>query len=154
MADITSCINTEEGGRRIKGRVGIRIEVRVKVRVKVRVRVKLKVKPQVKVDRGEKGKTDLLIRVRISSTTQTTSLENIDTLFEEANTSTTTTTKRPMIRKKRMTKKTKRRRTKNHVSSAQKRSNITLEVFVGTRLASEYTSMITISPPVFSEGEG
>jgi hypothetical protein len=109
------------------------------LKVKVKVKVKVKTKVRAKVDRGEKGKTDLLIRVRISSTTQTSSLENIDTLFEEANTSTTTTsTKKPMIRKKNPLMKKRRRKTKNHVSSAPKRSNITLEVFVGTRLVSEY----------------
>lgn len=47
------------------------------------------------------------------------------------------TPKKNQTTKKKKNKK-KRRKTKNHVSSAQKRSNITLEVFVGTRLASEY----------------
>lgn len=137
MVGITSYINTEEGGRRIKGRVGIRIEVRVKVRVKTKVRAK--------VDREEKGKTDRLI-LTSSTTPLKPPLGASNLSKEEANTSTSTTTTtstKNMTKKKKnkMPKKKmkKRRKTKNHVSSAQKRSNITLEVFVGTRLASEYT---------------
>lgn len=127
-------INNKEEGRRIKGRVKVKDGLKLQVKTEVKL----------KVDREGKEKTDLLIRVRISSITQTTSLGNIDTLLEEANTSTSTTTTTPTPTKKktikRKNKKKKTRKTKNHVSSAQKRSNITLEVFVGTRLVSEYTS--------------
>lgn len=137
MGAITSytSIDNEEEGRRVRGKGD------------------LKVKTKVKVDREEKERTDLLTNTNnifISSTTTTTTTTPLTTTTSlitstphlKANTSTstptTTTTKKPTIRKKK--KMMKRRKTKNRVSSAQRRSNITLEVFVGTRLASEYTS--------------
>ena len=127
MAGITSCINTEEGGRRIK----------------VKDDLKLQVKTKVKVDREEKGKTDRLILT--SSTTPLEPSLRTSTMSKDAQTKlkanktpkTNQTTKKNKMPKKKMKK---RRKTKNHVSSAQKRSSITLEVFVGTRLASEYST--------------
>ena len=139
MAGITSYINIninetninsnkeEEEGRRIKVRVKGMDDLKVRVRVKVRV------------DREEKGKgkerTDRLISsttpLEPSLMTSTLSKEEARTKSLKLKADTTTKKKNPL--EKRMMK----RRTKNRVSSAPRRSNITLEVFVDTRLVSE-----------------